>query len=222
MAHQEIAIFFEEQRLFALQKYLAEEGATVSDKLAEHFMKMYEQYVPEEERFMIEADIERRDATERQEAEARKRFGVFHIREGGEDSYFKSELFHSFIAVAHRYRLYDRGELSSQPDMFHNAFGETIPIPEEVYRDFCEDIKTDSRVLGVYEFDLDEGTASVCQNQDNEWSSYNLKHVSTAAFKAYRSGNYVPYERREAIFDEYLSGKEIEMPDNSEAPAMQM
>ena len=36
MAHQEIAIFFEEQRLFALQKYLAEEGATVSDKLAEY------------------------------------------------------------------------------------------------------------------------------------------------------------------------------------------
>ena len=221
MVHQEISLFFVETRLFALQKYLAEEGATVSDKLAEHFTELYEQYVPEEERFMIEADIERQDAEDRAETEARKRFGVFHIRDGGEDSYFKSELFHSFLAVAHRYRLYDRGELSSQPKTFHDAFGETIPIPEEVYNDFREDIKTDSRVLGVYEYDLDEGIASVCQNQDNEWSSFNLGHVSTAAFKAHRS-TYIPYEKREAIFDEYLSGKEIEMPDNSEAPAMQM
>ena len=170
---------------------------------------------------MIEADIERQDAQERADTEARKRFGVFHIRDGGEDSYFKSELFHSFLAVAHRYRLYDRGELSSQPKTFHDAFGETIPIPEEVYNDFREDIKTDSRVLGVYEFNLDEGIASVCQNQDNEWSAYNLGHVSTAAYNAYRS-TYRTWENREMIFDSYLSGKEIEIPDDSEAPAMQM
>ena len=221
MDHQEITLFFAEARLFALQKYLAEEGATVSDKLAERFTELYEQYVPEEERFMIEADIERQDAEDRAETEARKRFGVFHIRDGGEDSYFKSELFHSFLAVAHRYRLYDRGELSSQPKTFHDAFGETIPIPEEVYNDFREDIKTDSRVLGVYEFNLDEGIASVCQKQDNEWSTYNLGHVSTAAYNAYRS-TYRTWENREMIFDSYLSGKEIEIPDNSEAPAMQM
>lgn len=221
MDHQEISLFFAEARLFALQKYLVEEGATVSDKLAERFTELYEQYVPEEERFMIEADIERQDAEDRAETEARKRFGVFHIRDGGEDSYFKSELFHSFLAVAHRYRLYDRGELSSQPKTFHDAFGETIPIPEEVYNDFREDIKTDSRVLGVYEFDLDDGIASVCQNQDNEWSSFNLGHVSTAAYNAFRS-SYRTWENREMIFDSYLSGKEIEIPDNSEAPAMQM
>ena len=221
MDHQEISLFFAEPRLFALQKHLAEEGATVSDKLAERFTELYEQYVPEEERFMIEADIERQDAEDRAETEARKRFGVFHIRDGGEDSYFKSELFHSFLAVAHRYRLYDRGELSSQPKTFHDAFGETIPIPEEVYNDFREDIKTDSRVLGVYEFNLDDGIASVCQNQDNEWSAYNLGHVSTAAYNAYRS-SYRTWENREMIFDSYLSGKEIEIPDNSEAPAMQM
>ena len=221
MNHHEIALFFAEPRLFALQKYLAEEGTTVSDKLAERFTELYEQYVPEEERFMIEADIEREDAAEREATEARKRFGVFHIRDGGEDSYFKSELFQSFISAAHRYRLYDRGELSSSPKTFHDAFGETIPIPEEVYKDFCEDINTDSRVLGVFEFDLDEGTASVCQNQDNEWSKYNLSHVSTAAFKAFRS-TYVPQGRREVIFDEYLSGKELEIPDESEASVMQM
>ena len=221
MNHLDVSLFFAEPRLTALQKYLDEEGATVSEKLAEHFMHLYEQYVPEEERFKIEADIAQEDAKEKAEAEARKRFGVFHIRDEGTDSYFKSELFHTFLSAAYRYRLYDRGELSSQPETFHDAFGETIPIPEEVYNDFREDIKTDSRVLGVYEFNLDDGTASVCQNQDNEWSAYNLSHVSTAAFRAYRS-TYIPYEEREAIMNEYLNGKEIEIPDDSEAPAMQM
>ena len=91
MNHLDVSLFFAEPRLTALQKYLDEEGATVSEKLAEHFMHLYEQYVPEEERFKIEADIAQEDAKEKAEAEARKRFGVFHIRvnvkvEGHRDS----------------------------------------------------------------------------------------------------------------------------------------
>lgn len=131
MNHLDVSLFFAEPRLTALQKYLDEEGATVSAKLAEHFMHLYEQYVPEEERFKIEADIAQEDAKEKAEAEARKRFGVFHIRDEGTDSYFKSELFQTFLSAAYRYRLYDRGELSSQPETFHDAFGEKIPITAE-------------------------------------------------------------------------------------------
>ena len=159
MNHLDVSLFFAEPRLTALQKYLDEEGATVSEKLAEHFMHLYEQYVPEEERFKIEADIAQEDAKEKAEAEARKRFGVFHIRDEGTDSYFKSELFQTFLSAAYRYRLYDRGELSSQPETFHDAFGEKIPITADEFKAYREDINTDPRVLGVFDFDLDEGTA---------------------------------------------------------------
>lgn len=221
MNHLDVSLFFAEPRLTALQKYLDEEGATVSEKLAEHFMHLYEQYVPEEERFKIEADIAQEDAKEKAEAEARKRFGVFHIRDEGTDSYFKSELFQTFLSAAYRYRLYDRGELSSQPETFHDAFGEKIPITADEFKAYREGINTDPRVLGVFDFDLDEGTASVCQSKDNEWSMYNLHHVSTAAYQAQRS-SYRSTDKRTEIFDNYLDGKEIEIPDDSEAPVMQM
>ena len=221
MRFDEISLFFPEARLSALQKHLDKEGTTVSEKLCDYFMVLYGQYVPEDELNQIEADIKAQDEIEKAEVEARKRFGVFHIRDGGEDSYFKSELFQSFRAVGQRYRLYDRGELSSKPNTFHNAFGETIPISEDEYKEFRADINTDSRVLAVFDLDLDEGTAAVCQNTDNEWSMYNLHHVSTAAYQAHRGG-YKPTEERDALFENYLSGKEIEIPDDSEAPVMQM
>ena len=221
MRFDEISIFFPEARLSALQKYLDKEGTTVSEKLCDYFMVLYGQYVPEDELNQIEADIKAQDELEKAEAEARKRFGVFHIRDGGEDSYFKSEIFDSFRAVSYRYRLYDRGELSSNPKTFHDAFGETIPISEDEYKEHRADINTDSRVLAVFDLDLDEGTAAFCQNKENEWSMYNLHHVSTAAYQAQRGG-YKPSEERDAIFENYLSGKEIEIPDDSEAPVMQM
>ena len=221
MNHLELYLYFPEPRMLALQKHLENEDATVSEKLCERFMELYEQYVPEEERNGIEAYIKEQDEIEKAEAEARRRFGVLHIRDGGEDSYFKSELFTTFLSVAYRYRLYDRCELSSDPKTFHKAFGETIPISEEEFKEFRANINTDSRVLGVFEFDLDEGTASVCQNTDNEWSMYNLHHVSTAAYQAQRS-SYRSSVKRTEIFDNYLDGKEIEIPDDSETPVMQM
>ena len=221
MNHLDVTMYFPESRLTALQKYLDDEGATVSEKLAEHFTHLYEQYVPEEERFKIEADIEQEDAREKAESEARKRFGVFHIRDGGTDSYFKSELFQTFLSAAYRYRLYDRNELSSQPEIFHDAFGEKIPITADEFNTYREDINADPRVLGVFDFNLDEGIASACQSKDNEWSAYNLYHVSTAAYQAQRS-SYRASDKRIEIFDNYLDGKEIEIPDDSEAPVMQM
>lgn len=221
MNHLDVTMYFAEARLTALQKYLDDEGATVSEKLAEHFTHLYEQYVPEEERFKIEADIEQEDAREKAESEARKRFGVFHIRDGGTDSYFKSELFQTFLSAAYRYRLYDRNELSSQPETFHDAFGEKIPITADEFNTYREDINADPRVLGVFDFNLDEGIASACQSKDNEWSAYNLYHVSTAAYQAQRS-SYRASDKRIEIFDNYLDGKEIEIPDDSEAPVMRM
>ena len=221
MRFDEISLFFPEARLSALQKYLDKEGSTVSEKLCDYFMVLYGQYVPEDELNQIEADIKAQDEIEKAEAEARKRFGVFHIRDEGTDSYFKSELFQTFLSAAYRYRLYDRGELSSQPETFHDAFGEKIPITADEFKAYREDINTDPRVLGVFDFNLDEGTASVCQSEDNEWSMYNLHHVSTAAYQAQRS-SYRSTDKRTEIFDNYLDGKEIEIPDDSEAPVMQM
>ena len=115
MNSTEITIYFEEAKAAALKAVLAQEGATIESKLQESLRFLYEQLVPVEQQSAIDALIKAQAEQERQEAEARKRFAVFHVRENGEDSYFTSQHFTSFHAAGYRYRLYARGDLSSQP-----------------------------------------------------------------------------------------------------------
>lgn len=215
MNHVDITLYFNELRLRAVEQALAEDGLTLEDKLKEHFGFLYEQLVPAEQQLGIEAEIERVEAQEDAEREARRRFGVFHIRENGNDRYFTSELFDSLLSTAYRYRLYDRGELSANPKMFAEAFGEVEYISAAQYEELCDRMPNDHRIRIAADFDLDAGTASACQSSDNAWWTYRLKDLSVAAFKAHRS-NYRGTDSRKEIFEEALTGKEIAPPKAAE------
>ena len=128
MNHVEVNLYFNELQLRALEEHLNFDGTTLKDELDKQFAFLYEQYVPQEEQLAIEAEIEQIEAAENAEREARRKFGVFHVHENGSDRYFTSELFDSLLSTAYRYRLYDRGELSSNPKMFAEAFGEVLPF----------------------------------------------------------------------------------------------
>ena len=227
MNYVETVLYFNELRLKALEEELAPDGRTVADELGDAFTTMYESLVPEEKRFAIEAEIQKTEAEEQAEAEANRRFGVFHIRENGEDNYFISELFQSLYSTANRYRMYERGELSSEPQDFASAFGETIPITAAEYDDLCDEMPNDIRIQALIEYDLDAGTVSACESSDNAWQSYRLHDLSVAAFKAHRSDYRISAERQR-IFADALEGKEIEPvdedldDDESEALTMQM
>lgn len=128
MNHVEVTLYFNELQLRAVEHELSSDGLTLEDKLKEHFAFLYDQLVPPEKQLGIEAEIEQIEAAENAEREARRKFGVFHVHENGSDRYFTSELFDSLLSTAYRYRLYDRGELSSNPKMFAEAFGEVAHI----------------------------------------------------------------------------------------------
>ena len=231
MNHVEVTLYFNELHLKAVQEELAANGLTLEDKLKEHFAFLYDQLVPPEKQLGIEAEIEQIEAQENAEREARRRFGVFHIRENGSDRYFTSELFDSLLSTAYRYRLYDRGELSSNPKMFADAFGEVEHISAAQYEELCDRMPSDHRIKVAADYDLDAGTVTTCQSSDNAWWTYRLRDLSVAAFKAHRS-NYRGMDSREKIFDTALIGKEIVPPDEtedeapdedeSEAPVMRM
>lgn len=212
MNYVETVLYFNELRLKALEEELAPDGRTVVDELGDAFTTMYESLVPEEKRFAIEAEIQKTEAEEQAEAEANRRFGVFHIRENGEDNYFISELFQSLYSTANRYRMYERGELSSEPQDFASAFGDTIPITAAEYDDHCDEMPNDIRIQALIEYDLDAGTVSACESSDNAWQSYRLHDLSVAAFKAHRSDYRISAERQR-IFADALEGKEIEPVD---------
>lgn len=231
MNHVEVTLYFNELQLRALEDHLNFDGTTLKDELGKQFDFLYEQYVPQEEQLAIEAEIEQIEAAENAEREARRKFGVFHVRENGSDRYFTSELFDSLLSTAYRYRLYDRGELSSNPKMFADAFGEVEHISAAQYEELCDRMPNDHRIRVAADYDLDAGTVTTCQSSDNAWWTYRLRDLSVAAFKAHRS-NYRGTDSREKIFDTALIGKEIVPPeetedeapdeDEDEAPVMRM
>lgn len=218
MNHVEVTLYFNELQLRALEDHLNFDGTTLKDELGKQFDFLYEQYVPQEEQLAIEAEIEQIEAQENAEREARRRFGVFHIHENGSDRYFTSELFDSLLSTAYRYRLYDRGELSSNPKMFAEAFGEVEYISAAQYEELCDRMPNDHRIKVAADYDLDAGTVTTCQSSDNAWWTYSLKDLSTAAYRANRGSYRSSYDRKEK-FEEALAGKEIDPSDETEDEA---
>lgn len=222
----DITLYLNAYRVRALADALGEQTAeTVEDKLTEAFDMLYQEYVPDEQRATIEAKIEQEDAAEQARLEADRRFAVYHTRENGEDRHFTSDYFRTPLQAAYRYRLYDRGELSADPETLADAFIETRPISLQAFGAACADIRADSRITALIEFDLDEGCVSICDSGDNEWQTYTLHDFSVAAYKAFRS-DYRSEECRREIFNSSLAGKEVELSDEAldetDAPTMQM
>lgn len=212
----DITLYLNADRVRALAEALGEQTAeTVEDKLAEAFDTLYQEYVPDEQRASIEARIEREDAAEQARLEAARRFAVYHIRENGDDCHFTSDCFRTPLQAAYRYRLYDRGELSADPETLAAAFIETTPISLQAFGAACADIRADSRITALIEFDLDEGQVSVCDSTDNEWQTYSLHDFSVAAYKAFRS-DYRSEECRREIFNNSLAGKEMDLSEETD------
>ncbi len=219
----EISLWVSEYHLKALEEMLREQsGCSVEEKLMKAFDTLYQQYVPEVQRAQIEAQIEQEDAEEQSRLEADRRFAVYHVRENNEDFLFTNDYYHTPMLAAHRYRLYDRGELSSRPESLAGAFPESRPMSPEEFQTAAADIHSDSRITALLEFNLDEGWVSVC-GRDNAWQTYELRDFSVAAYKAYRS-DYRGEDSRREIFHAHLSGRELdgEGIGRSNEPMMEM
>ena len=216
MSDLDITLYLNELRVRALADALGNQTAeTVEDKLSEAFDALYQEYVPDELRSIIEAKIEREDAVEQARLEANRRFAVYHIRENGEGQHFTSDYFRTPLQAAYRYRLYERGELSSNPETFADAFIETNPVSLEYFGKVCADIHSDNRVTALLEFDLDEGRVSVHNSTDDDWQVYSLHDFSVAAYKAFRS-DYRNEECRREIFNNSLAGKEMDLSEETD------
>lgn len=216
MSDIDITLYLNEYRVRALAEALGSQTAeTVEDKLTEAFDTLYQDYVPDELRATIEAKIEREDAAVQARLEADRRFAVYHIRENGEDCHFTSDYFRTPLQAAYRCRLYERGELSSAPKTFADAFIETNPVSLEYFGKVCADIHADDRVTALLEFDLDEGWVSVHSSTDDDWQVYSLHDFSVAAYKAFRS-DYRNEECRREIFNNSLAGKEMDLSEETD------
>ena len=88
----DITVYYSTLRTEAMERILSEQGKTLDSAVAELLDGLYQKTVPLQERNEIEQRIRQEEAQTTADAEASRRFGVFHIREQGEDCCFTSEL----------------------------------------------------------------------------------------------------------------------------------
>jgi len=230
MASSDITIFYDTYRLSAMERILQSQGKRIEDELYPFLDSLYEKLVPAVERSDIENRIAAENAQAAAEAEAAKRFGVVHLRQGDLDFHLVTYDQRNLYTMASMYRK------RLQPDIgkvslwdLTGRFTKADRVLQSDYFRLCRQMPTDHRITALMDIDFDNGTISVCENRDSYWTTYSLKDVSTALYKAERKSN-LSSEVRQEIFDEALQGKAVAamyldedlLETDGPAPVMQM
>ena len=230
MNYIDINLYYNRYRLEALERVLHSQGKSIEDAVYPMLDSLYEQLVPATERGDIENRIAAENAQAAAEAEAAKRFGVVHLHQGDDDFYIIAYEQRNLYSMAALYRRQLQPNIGKVPlwdltGRFHKA----DRVFQSDYLRLCRAMPTDHRITSLMALDFDNGTISVCDNRDSYWTTYSLKDVSTAIYKAERK-NDLSSDVRQEIFDEALQGKAIATAYLDEdlteveatSPAMQM
>lgn len=181
----DINLYYNRYRLEALERVLHSQGKSIEDAVYPMLDSLYEQLVPAVERGDIENRIAAENAQAAAEAEAARRFGVVHLHQGEDDFYLIANEQKDLYSMAGLYRRQLQPNIGTVPlwdltGQFHKA----DRVFQTDYLRLCRAMPDDHRITALMELDFDSGTISVCDNRENSWTTYSLKDVSTAIFKA--------------------------------------
>ena len=205
----DINLYYNRYRLEAMERVLHSQGKSIEDAVYPMLDSLYEQLVPAAERGDIENRIAAENAQAAAEAEAARRFGVIHLHQGDDDFYLVANEQKDLYTMAALYRRHLQPNIGTVPlwdltGQFHKA----DRVFQSDYLRLCRAMPDDHRITALMEMDFDSGTISVCDNRENSWTTYSLKDVSTAIFKAERKSG-LSSAVRQRIFDEALQDKAI-------------
>lgn len=206
MRATDITVFYSTLRLEAMERILAEQGTDLNTALTVLLDGLYQKTVPVQERERIESAISQELIQEYVEKEAARRFGVYRIREQGEDSYFFSELHNNFYLASCECRQYLQGDGQT---LLADHFKHKESFGVSAYRSLVRDLGYDPRITMVVELDVDAGLCMMkTAAQEDTWHCYKIKDMSTAVFQAKRKEG-LSLEKRMERFSDCLRDREI-------------
>ena len=204
MTQREIVLWVDERWCKALEKHLLD--GSVSDRLEEYVDELVNQ-LPENVYEKISREIWQEDQQAKLEAEAARRFAVFHVTEDGTESHFLLERDVEFPYAARWLRDYLRQE-KSYPSRFGNQFSNAAPLTAGQFRMYVsERMDNTGRVTGAFEINLDKGEFAALHIMDG-WKVYQVKDVSAAAYHAFKKQGANSEERLVRLMEK-LDGKEL-------------
>ena len=208
MNSTDITVFYSTARVEAMERILKEQGKSLDSAVLDMLDDLYLKIVPEMERNPIEAAIRQEEAQAAAEAEASRRFAVFHIREQAGDSYFYSEVHNDLYMAACECRQYLQ---DGKQFLLSDYFKHRQDCTQFHYSKLVNDLGYNPQITMVVELDADKGMCMVQKaGEDDSWHQYRMKDLSTGIFHAKRKDG-LPFERRNVIFEEFIAEKEIAM-----------
>jgi len=213
MRSTDITVFYSTLRLQAMERTLKDKGQSVSSAVEAMLDELYQKTVPLRERNEIEAQIRQEEAQVAADAEAARRFGVYHIWEKDEDAFFISETHNDLYMAACECRKYlQDGKAFPLAEYFKHK--QTVSMYDNMK--CASHIGHDPRITMVIDLDVDQGLCVVKSQGDDGWKQYRMKDLSTAIYRATRKEGLRFADRLER-FNGYLADKDmgIVLPDYS-------
>lgn len=206
MRSTDITVFYSTARVEAMERILKEQGKSLDSAVLDMLDKLYQKTVPLRERKDIEAGIQQEEAQAAAEREASRRFGIYHVREQGGDSYFYSEVHNDLYLAACECRQYlqDGKQFPLQEYFKHKQECDWFH-----YSKLLDDMGYNPQTAMAVELNADTGLCMVRKaGEDDSWHQYRMKDLSTGIYHAKRKDG-LSFERRNAIFEESIAEKEI-------------
>lgn len=202
MDSREIVLWLDERWYQALSQQL--EVEKLEDKLNEYLDDLIS-LLPTPVYDKIIGEIREEDLQRQRESEAAKKFSVFHVRERGQEEYFRLERPWDVLNAASMLRKYLRKD---KQDSFSDLCGIRQRIASgEFHRLAGVRMEHPEKVTGAFALDFDKKEFSSVDAVDG-WRTYRMQEVSTAAYHALRSDS-MAWPNRMSRFAERLAGKEI-------------
>ncbi len=133
-------------------------------------------------------------------------FGIFHVRENGNEIRFASIGNHELLYTADQLRRYVQHE--ETVSAFENLYPNRVEITEHEFDRYARERLGDSgRVTGAFRIDFDKGEFSSLHISDG-WKSFRIKDICSAVSHAMRKQDASVDEQWDRLF-ERLRGKEL-------------
>ena len=205
MMGKEVVLWLDERWYNAINKHLKDET------LEEHLEEVIDQLcnkLPEHEYARISHEIWQEEQQAQKDAEAGRRFAVFHVREQERDWTFRMDENMDALHAARKLRSYMQGQPDNPESKFIDAFKKAVPITHREFNEaMIERLEKSERVTGVFDIDMDAGKFSALHAASG-WQAFTCRSVSTAAYFAMKK-DHEPWEARLSAFTARLEGRQI-------------
>ena len=180
MADTEITSWLDSHKYNALKVALATEGKTVEAECQALLDILYEQTVDADERLSIDETIVKEfyesEQGQRLQRELEQKISVFKVRENGQATYYRSDIYLSHYDILRRCALGIRDKAAEhERDITASAFPVRERICHAAFVYHCEFPTGPPRLVAAAEIDFDAGRYAIYK--DGEWPEYSLKEL---------------------------------------------